>query len=724
MSSAGIANAPDSSVPVMIALYSAVSSTPWVARGNSTGRDVYTFRILMMHVPPGQPIPPPHQDAGEAARILLTLETVNAQLHSCPSLESTQRFVLEELAQLAGAAVGWMVLLVDGELRLVHSAGTLPVPWAQLYPWCHYVFEHGRPLIENAPRSGGLANLLILPLLHHTRMLGVVGLANRPGGFPEDFLPHAEAVLFPLAFRLAHGPHQADGVGASVPQTDRGSSDTRFAQAFRQMPVGMCLVQAETGTVLAINAAMHGLLGAGYAFTGHTTPLERLFPLPAAQQIRRGITACVYQGESLPVVDLRVPSAGQEDRTLSGTMIPVRANDGRTLEVLAVFHPQQQAIPGQPAPVVATSRPQPSVTSDWQTEASCQRQAIIDRFPFGVLIAEGREPIRLTANREAHELFGGTVTSVLHGYQFSQDAVVQPVTPRLGGCSGLELALLGTRGEEDVRVTSNGKERTLRMLYTPLCDNDGTQWGAMAQVQDVTEIRNLDRAKEEFLCITSHELQSPLTVIKGYTEQLRWAQEHEQAISLEEPLAAIERQVARMRRLIGDLLAISAAEIDRLHIESQDVLLGELLPRVLDDLTMVHGRAVHFSATTDGRICGDPLRIEQVVRNLVENAVKYSPAPTPVQVALTATEHDAVLTVRDQGPGIPPDEIAHVFDPFYRARAARASKPTAGFGLGLALSRQLVEKHGGTIRVESVLGVGSTFIVALPRCVPATEQRS
>jgi len=228
-------------------------------------------------------------------------------------------------------------------------------------------------------------------------------------------------------------------------------------------------------------------------------------------------------------------------------------------------------------------------------------------------------------------------------------------------------------------------------------------------------VKSRARERDTALCVLAHELQSPLTVIKGYADQLCWAHERGEPLQLDDALAAIRRQVERLRALVRDMLDQTAANLRQLRLEMSDVSLSELLDVLLTDLAVAQRREVLREVTPNLWVRGDRRRLEQVVRNLLENACKYSPADTPVRVTLAPRGAEVAMAITDQGEGIPAEELPRLFAPFYRTASARARQPRGGLGLGLALCRRLVAQHHGAIRVESTPGAGATFYVYLPR---------
>jgi PAS domain S-box-containing protein len=254
----------------------------------------------------------------------------------------------------------------------------------------------------------------------------------------------------------------------------------------------------------------------------------------------------------------------------------------------------------------------------------------------------------------------------------------------------------------------------------PVRASDGAIRLAVIVARDVTQLRELQRQKDEFLSIASHELRTPLTTLRGYTQQvLRMLErggdfDRERAIS---SLQRVIRQVDRLAGLTGDLVDVSRLETGHLRLSPEPCDLVALMTEVLD----------RFRAGLDGRrhrlmlvapsapVLGewDAARLEQVFTNLIDNGIKYSPLGGAVEVRLRQADGQAFVSVRDEGIGIPADKLPHLFQAFYRVEAL-SERSAPGLGLGLRIAYELVKMHGGAIAVESEPGRGATFTVTLP----------
>ncbi len=242
------------------------------------------------------------------------------------------------------------------------------------------------------------------------------------------------------------------------------------------------------------------------------------------------------------------------------------------------------------------------------------------------------------------------------------------------------------------------------------------------------EVERSNQLKDEFISIASHELRTPLTAVRGYSEMLlRRVRAHPEREADVKALETIYSQVDRMNRLISDLLDMSRITGGHLELRPQRIDLVALVRRVVEQqqpLTLQHH--FHFSADPPAiPALVDGVRLEQVVLNLLNNAVKYSPKGGPVAIAVTAEGAPDVgrvrITVQDEGIGVPPESVPHLFTRFYRADNALQAR-SSGLGIGLYVSHQLVRAHGGEIRVASTPGQGSTFTVDLPwRVTPVSS---
>lgn len=222
--------------------------------------------------------------------------------------------------------------------------------------------------------------------------------------------------------------------------------------------------------------------------------------------------------------------------------------------------------------------------------------------------------------------------------------------------------------------------------------------------------------RDEFLSIAAHELKTPLTSLSGYTQLLLRDVRRERALEPERLLTGLElitRGVNRLHDLLNQLLDVERLENGKLILDTTRTNLASLMERVVTDVRVYNAdRVITFNAPASLDAQVDPIRLEQVLANLLDNAIKYSPDGGPVEVALSGDgELRVEISVRDYGPGVAPDKRQQIFERFYQAHSPDQK---SGWGLGLYICRQIVEMHGGEIRAEFPSDGGTCIIVSLP----------
>ncbi len=217
----------------------------------------------------------------------------------------------------------------------------------------------------------------------------------------------------------------------------------------------------------------------------------------------------------------------------------------------------------------------------------------------------------------------------------------------------------------------------------------------------------------DLVAVTSHEMRTPLAAIRGFTDTLRKRRDELSQSEIDEFLTIIAQQTDRLVHMVDDLLAMARLEAGTLPIDPVSMLVVPFLQDVVAGIGEQRGRVeIRISTQVPPAIEADGARLRQVLTNLVQNALKYSPEGRGVTLAAGGDGSTVVFDVIDQGPGIDPHEVEQIFEPFYRG-AARAKDD--GAGLGLAISRRLTEAMGGRVDVASTPGAGSLFRVTLPR---------
>ncbi len=280
---------------------------------------------------------------------------------------------------------------------------------------------------------------------------------------------------------------------------------------------------------------------------------------------------------------------------------------------------------------------------------------------------------------------------------------------------------------------SGGISRDVRNLMTGLADQIALVVQAARlrarQAETLRRVQELDEMKSDFVAITSHELRTPLAAIRGFIGTMIRRRDQLSDDEVGEFLGIVELQTNRLIALVEDLLVVSRIEAGRLTLAPVPIDPSALMRQVTLGLGEA-GRRVSVETAPDlpGVMLADPTRLDQILTNLLQNALKFSGPESPVILSARADGASIVFSVSDQGIGIPPEEIPRIFERFHQAEAA-STRQAEGTGLGLYITRRLVEAMGGEISVDSQPGLGSTFTVRLPKGpspapAPPSEARS
>jgi PAS domain S-box-containing protein len=343
-------------------------------------------------------------------------------------------------------------------------------------------------------------------------------------------------------------------------------------------------------------------------------------------------------------------------------------------------------------------------------------QTVIDRLPVGVILSEGKGGERITANRAAEKLFGRALDGGGVDEEYAQQ-ICRPGGAKLDADElASQRALRGETvlGEEVVVCRSDGTTMAALVNGGPIQKSNGEILGAVVTYEDITPLKQAERLREEWTSMIAHDLRSPVQVISGYVQILeRNGTFAGRTENERRAVDAIGGSAARLARMITDLLDASRIEARRLRLNLQAIDLGNWLANAVDRLVEIADRR-RICLTLDAgpsRLVADPERLEQVFGNLLSNAVKYGQPDTEIHVSIDGGPEEVKIVVTNQGPGIPADELPYIFDRFKRSRQAA---PVEGLGLGLYITRGLIEAHGGRIWAESIPGETTRFAFVLP----------
>lgn len=382
-----------------------------------------------------------------------------------------------------------------------------------------------------------------------------------------------------------------------------------------------------------------------------------------------------------------------------------------------------------------------------EREIALWRQAELERSRLELIIGSMTEGLFITdaqgaitlLNRSAQHLFAQAEVEPLIGVPLRTWAITNSAGWLYDLAVTVDRALAGevvTNQELIAGVSGETIPLTLSVSVAPLPDASQMQarpFGVVAVLNDITSSKQIEKLKDEFVSVVSHELRTPLTAIKGYTQHLvrrlerRLRQMRKGQLPVVPPpaespesydlrsLHIVQSEAEHLERLVNDLLDLSRVQWGQLHLQYSTFYLADLLA------TCVHQAQVSAEfhtiyldiQTQDSTIEGDYLRIGQIVGNVLDNAVKYSPQGGQVTVQLQELNRDYLVSVIDQGIGVNPEYLDHIFERFYRVRNT-ASRQYSGIGLGLYVTKAIVESHGGRIWHTNNQGRGSTFHFTLP----------
>ena len=336
----------------------------------------------------------------------------------------------------------------------------------------------------------------------------------------------------------------------------------------------------------------------------------------------------------------------------------------------------------------------------------------LERSPLGICVVTAEEEL-LYANQAMLDIFG---------YSSVEELKAVPARDRYTPESYAEHQERKEKRKRGESVPSNyeisivrkhGEVRQLVVSRAEVTWNGERQF--QVAYQDITERKKLDQLKDDFIGLVSHELRSPLTVIMG---AVNTALAEGARLSPEEMHQLLEDaacEAESLSHLLGNLLELSRAQADRLLLQTESISVKNVIQDTVETVkrwSSAHRLVVHSPSKVPA-VNADQLRLERILHNLLDNAVKYSPQGGKIRVSVRAEEERLIIAVSDQGIGIPLADQANLFRPFQRLEEAKLDE-TRGLGLGLLVCRRLVESHGGQIWVQSEPGRGSTFFFTLP----------
>jgi two-component system phosphate regulon sensor histidine kinase PhoR len=333
-----------------------------------------------------------------------------------------------------------------------------------------------------------------------------------------------------------------------------------------------------------------------------------------------------------------------------------------------------------------------------------QMEAILTGMIEGVIVVDAQGRLQL-ANDAARRMLRLDELALGRHYieTIRHPAIAELVATALAGRVPDGLQLTPPRDES----------RTIVARAGPVTSAESR--GAVVVLHDITDLRRADQIRRDFVANVSHELRTPLTSIRGYVEAL--SEDDLGTADRQRFLEIVARQTLRMERLVKDLLRLARLDAGQETLEVAPCDVRGLTQNVIADLATTldeHAQHVEVDVAADAAtIRGDAAKLHDVLRNLVANSATYAPERTTIEVEASRVGPRVAITVSDEGPGIPPEDLSRVFERFYRVDKSRARDP-GGTGLGLSIVKHLVELHGGEVRAENRPGGGARFTITLP----------
>lgn len=407
---------------------------------------------------------------------------------------------------------------------------------------------------------------------------------------------------------------------------------------------------------------------------------------------------------------------------LNGVVLPMMARK-TVVGVIFLFRSYQDKFSNNDRALLSSFADQAAIAvqnAQFYTESVQSRQridALLDSAADGILILAPDMTIE-RCNPAAEKLLSIS-SSLIQGKPHS--GMIRFVTPPKemtlekaveGGWPLTPHAQLYVEG--DLIRIDNELPLPVGITYAPLMTEKRVLLNIIATIRDITHFRQAEELKSTFISIISHELKTPLALIKGYVSTLRRDDVRWDRSVVKDSLAIIEEESDRLDHLVENLLDASRLQAGGFPIKRSDVMLSELARRTAERMqtqTSRHKIIVDFPQDFPV-ILADETRIRQVLTNLISNAIKYSPEGE-IRITGQARHNVVIVCVSDEGPGISPEDIPHIFDRFYRS--TDAIKNTKGAGLGLFLTKSIIEAHGGNIWIDPEVGKGARICFSLPR---------
>ncbi|MFD2654586.1 two-component system histidine kinase PnpS [Gracilibacillus thailandensis] len=338
-----------------------------------------------------------------------------------------------------------------------------------------------------------------------------------------------------------------------------------------------------------------------------------------------------------------------------------------------------------------------------------QWKTVMNNMESGLMLIDERGYVHLI-NRKFMQMFGKKSVDYIGFlyYDVLQDKTIHKVVQ--------ETFLYEEKMTGNITKTINGEKHYFEVAGAPVINDVKDLKGAVLVFHDITDLKRVEEMRKDFVANVSHELKTPITSIRGFAETLLEDEKADDAIK-EQFLTIILKESTRLQSLVHDLLELSKIEKEEMKLSTKLIEVDEWLQ---SSLTLIEQQAskksLEFTKEIKPNISfhGDPDRLQQVVLNLMYNAINYTAEEGSIFLRVDENDYEVIIEVEDTGIGIPDEARQRIFERFYRVDRAR-SRNTGGTGLGLAIVKHIIEAHQGTITVTSEMGKGSCFTVKIPK---------
>jgi PAS domain S-box-containing protein len=407
---------------------------------------------------------------------------------------------------------------------------------------------------------------------------------------------------------------------------------------------------------------------------------------------------------------------------LTGVGLPLIVTD-RVVGVIFVFRNYRGVFSANDRALLQSFADQAAIAvrnAQLYTQVTREKQrmdALLDSAADGILILSPGHVIT-RCNPAFAQMLGMTIEEI-QGKSHEEIIILQKtkngMTLEQAEAGGWPLTPNATLYVEGDLTKSSNTYLPVGITYAPLLSTEGNLLNIIATVRDITRFRQAEEIKSTFISVISHELKTPVALIKGYVGTLRRQDVRWDRSVVDDSLAVIEEESDRLAGLIENLLDASRMEAGVLKLNQSEVALDNLTTRLAERFTSQtskHKLVVDFPENFP-IVLADEDRLSQVFSNLFSNAIKYSPEGGEIRVTGQVRPEQVIVCVSDQGPGIAPGDVPFIFERFYRSEDAK--KTTKGAGLGLYLARSVVEAHGGRMWIDTRPGQGARVCFSLPR---------